>query len=185
MEGELEEARTFYLEDDDTQDLDKNGLLSESARRSLLEKNAPKRCGNLSSNWPFQSVRMDLLSVEEYIALQTLAIARNYDGIAHAQAEKPKRQIDRDALIPEQPLYVEGADGTSYGGEGQIENLGDDRTASLRQNVHLAHRFEEADLKDILAYDTAERRQKRLHSCMTESSRRPRTARKSISAEKI
>ena len=159
MEGELEEARTCYLEDDDTQDLDKNGLLSESARRSLLEKNAPKRCGNLSSNWPFQSVRMDLLSVEEYIALQTLAIARNYDGIAHAQAEKPKRQIDRDALIPEQPLYVEGADGTSYGGEGQIENLGDDRTATLRQNVHLAHRFEEADLKDILAYDTAERRQ--------------------------
>ena len=159
MEGELEEARTCYLEDDDTQDLDKNGLLSGSARRSLLEKNAPKRCGNLSSNWPFQSVQKDLLSVEEYIALQTLAIARNYDGIAHAQAEKPKRQIDRDALIPEQPLYVEGVDGTSYGGEGQIENLGDDRTASLRQNVHLAHRFEEADLKDILAYDTAERRQ--------------------------
>ena len=48
----------------------------------------------------------DLLSVEEYMALQTLSIARNYDGIAHAQAEKPKRQIDRDVLIPEQPLYV-------------------------------------------------------------------------------
>ena len=104
-------------------------------------------------------MQKDLLNVEEYIALQTLAIARNYDGIAHAQAEKPKRQIDRDALIPEQPLYVEGVDGTSYGGEGQIENLGDDRTASLRQNVHLAQRFEAADLKDILAYDTAERRQ--------------------------
>ena len=61
----------------------------------------------------------DLLSVTEYNALQTLSIARNYDGIAHAQAEKPKRQIDRDVKIPEQPLYVEGADGAYWGGEGQ------------------------------------------------------------------
>ena len=56
----------------------------------------------------------DLLNVEEYNALQTLSIARNYDGIAHAQAEKPKRQIDRGVKLPEQPLYVEGADGNSW-----------------------------------------------------------------------
>ena len=59
--------------------------------------------------------------------------------------------------IPEQPLYVEGADGTSLGGEGQIERLGDDRTVTLRQNVHLAHHFAQADLDEILAYKTAER----------------------------
>ena len=50
-------------------------------------------------------------------------------------------------LIPEQPLYVEGADGTSWGGEGKIEKLGVcDSGVTLPQNVHLAHRFEENDL---------------------------------------
>ena len=52
--------------------------------------------------------------------------------------------------IPEQPLYVEGADGNSWGGEGQIENLCDNNATTLRQNFHLAHRFEDADLTDIL-----------------------------------
>ena len=101
----------------------------------------------------------NLLSVEEYIALQTHPLLRNYDGIAHAQAEKPKRQIDRDVLIPEQPLFVEGADGTSWGGEGQIERLPADSSTSVSHNVHLAHHFEAADLEDILTYNTAERRQ--------------------------
>jgi hypothetical protein len=159
MEVKLEGARETYLEGDDAQHPDEYGGLSASARDSLLCRNAPGRCGSLTSSWPFQAKHEDLLSVEEYFALQTLSIARNYDGIAHAQAEKPKRQIDRDVLIPEQPLYVEGADGTSLGGEGQIENIGDDKTAALRQNIHLAHRFEDTDLKDILAYNTAERRQ--------------------------
>ena len=40
-----------------------------------------------------------------------------------------------------------------------MENLSADKIAPLRGNVHLAHIFGEADLKDILAYDTAERRQ--------------------------
>ena len=146
MEVKLAEASETYLE-------------GASARHSLLCRNAPGRSDSLSSSWPFQAMHEDLLSVEEYFALQTLSIARNYDGIAHAQAEKPKRQIDRDVLIPEQPLYVEGADGTSLGGEGQIENIGNDKTAALRQNVHLAHRLADDELKDILAYNTAERRQ--------------------------
>ena len=123
------------------------------------EASRRRRVGGLSTSWPFKSVHEDLLSVTEYNALQTLSIARNYDGIAHAQAEKPKRQIDRDVKIPEQPLYVEGADGTSLGGEGQIERLGDDSTAPLRRNVHLAHHFDQADLDEILAYKTAERTQ--------------------------
>ena len=61
--------------------------------------------------------------------------------------------------IPEQPLYIEGADGACWGGEGQGERLEDDKTATLRQNVHLAHHFAQADLDDILAYKTAERTQ--------------------------
>ncbi len=159
MGEELEEAREHYVEDDDAQESDEHGRLGSSARLSALEKNAPGRCGPLSSSWPFQPVHAGMLSVEEYNALQTQSIARNFDGIAHAQSEKPKRQIDRDVLIPEQPLYVEGAEGTSRGGEGQIENLGEDKAATLRQNVQLAHRFEAADLQDILDYNTAERRQ--------------------------
>ena len=88
-----------------------------------------------------------------------LGIARSYDGIAYAQATKPKRQIDKDALIPEQPLYVDGTGGNSFGGEEQLENLGDVKSATLRQNANLAHLFEETDLQEILAFNTAERRQ--------------------------
>ena len=157
MEEELEQARESYVGEEDAHELDEPGQVGASARLSLLQKVAPARRGRLSNSWPFEPARDELLSVAEYNALQTLSIARNYDGIAHAQAEKPKRQIDRDAKTTEQPLYVEGADGTSWGGEGQIERLGDDKTAALRQTVHLAHHFDRADLDDILAYKTAER----------------------------
>ena len=58
-----------------------------------------------------------MLTVQEYCALETLTIARNYDGIAQAKSEKPKRQIDRDVFTPEQPLYVVGEDGAATGGE--------------------------------------------------------------------
>ena len=149
MEAELEQAREYYLIEKDAPDLGDHEQLRANARRSLLQKDARGSRCNLTRSWPFQSIQEDLLSVEEYIALQTLSIARNYDGIARAQSEKPKRQIDRDVLIPEQPLYVENSDGTSWGGESQIENLGDVKTATLRQNLHLAHVFEKADLEDI------------------------------------
>ena len=157
MEEELEQARESYVGEEDAHELDEPGQVGASARLSLLQKVAPGRRGRLSNSWPFEPARGELLSVAEYNALQTLSIARNYDGIAHAQAEKPKRQIDRDAKTTEQPLYVEGADGTSWGGEGQIGRLGDDKTAALRPTVHLAHHFDRADLDDILAYKTAER----------------------------
>ena len=61
--------------------------------------------------------------------------------------------------IPEQPLYIEGVDGTSLGGEGQIERLGNDKAAALRQSVLLAHQFNQADLQEILVFKTAERTQ--------------------------
>ena len=108
MEEELEQARESYLEEDEAQELGEHGQLGASVRLSLLKEVAPGRLEELSNSWPFRSVHEDLLSVTEYNALQTLSIARNYDGIAHAQAEKPKRQIDRDVKIPEQPVYIEG-----------------------------------------------------------------------------
>ena len=158
MEEELEQARASYREEDDAQEIDDHGQVGASARLSLLKAAAPGRLGQLSNSWPFKAVHEDLLSLAEYNALQTLAIARNYDGIAHAEADKTRKsQMDSDVQIPEQPLYVEGADGTSLGGEGQIESFGDDRAADLRQNVRLAHRFDQADLDAILSYKTAER----------------------------
>ena len=159
MEKELEKFRDAYIEGDKTQELDEHGSPGASVRLSLLKEVAPGRLGELSRFWPFRSVQEDLLSVTEYNALQTLSIARNYDGIAHSQAEKPKRQIDRDVKIPEQPLYIEGADGAAWGGEGQGERLEDDRAGTLRRNVNLEHRFVQADLEDILTYKTAERTQ--------------------------
>ena len=91
--------------------------------------------------------------------MQTMHVARNYDGIAQAQAEKPRRQVDRDALVPEQPLYQEGSDGAKWGGEAQNEVFASDQMTTLRQNVDLAHRFNATDLNDIITYRTAERRQ--------------------------
>ena len=98
-----------------------------------------------------------MFTTAEYFALQTYGIARNYDGIAHAQSEKPKSQIDHDVSILEQPLYVDGDDAGMYEGEAQIENAPSAKTSTLRRNLHLAHHFEEADLQKILSFDTADR----------------------------
>ena len=59
----------------------------------------------------------ELLNVGEYFSLQTVSITRNYDGIAHAQTKKPKRQTDKDVCIPEQLLYVDGTEGPSSVGK--------------------------------------------------------------------
>ena len=95
MEEELERARESHLQEHEAQDLDgsSKGLScgGASIRLSLLKEAAPGRREELSNSWPFRSVHEDMLSVTEYNALQTLSIARNYDGIAHAQAEKNKK----------------------------------------------------------------------------------------------
>ena len=158
MELALLEARTAYNENGDNEGLDEYGEW-HSETHGLLHALAPNGDAADSHNWPCRDLKDDFITAKEYFALQTLSIARNYDGIARAQAEKPKRQIDRDVLIPEQPLYKEGADASTLGGEGQLEDIGGDKGATLRQNIQLAHRFEPADLKDILDFNTAERRQ--------------------------
>ena len=105
MEEELEQARASYREEDDAPEIDDHGQVGASARLSLLKAAAPGRLGQLSNSWPFKAVHEDLLSLAEYNALQTLAIARNYDGIAHAEADKTRKsQIDSDVQIPEQPM---------------------------------------------------------------------------------
>ena len=142
----------------ENEQLSDNYVLHNKAR-SLRNNIAPNYDGAPSKWWPFQAMHEELLSVGEYFALQAVSIARNYDGIAHAQAEKPKRQIDKDVCILEQPLYVDGTEGTSFGGEAHVENLGDVKSATLRQNVNLAHHFNESDLKDIFDFDTSDRKQ--------------------------
>ena len=72
-----------------------------------------------------------------------------------SQTPKPKNRNGRSI----QTLYMEGADGSAWRGEGQIEKLGDDRTAAFGQSVQLAHHFDRADLELILAFKTAERTQ--------------------------
>ena len=157
MKAELEAILECDLDEEDIANNDEHEDRNTNARLSLLKQIPPECHGNCGNSYPFQPVHEGLLNVEEYLALQTLSIARNYDGIAHAQAEKPKRQLDSDVKIPEQPLYEEGTDGTAWGGEGQIENLGDSKTAILQQTFHLAHIFEKKDLDDILSYNIAEK----------------------------
>ena len=45
------------------------------------------------------------LTVEEYVALETIKTAGNFDGISKARSSKPKREQEEDAKILEAPLY--------------------------------------------------------------------------------
>ena len=160
MEEELLEARERNCENDDEECID--GSPHNGETRRLLDDIAPGVNGLSCDSkwWPFRPMRENMLSIDEYFALQTNSIARNYDGIAQAKADKPRRKIDRDVLVPEQPLYVEGTDGAVFGGEGVCERVDASKRTTLRQNVKHAHRFDESELKDILEFNTAERRQR-------------------------
>ena len=48
------------------------------------------------------------LTVDEYVALETIKTAGNFDGISKARSSKPKREQEADAKFLEAPLYEEG-----------------------------------------------------------------------------
>ena len=88
------------------------------------------------------------ISVSEYCAMVTMRVAANFDGIAKARSEKPKRQIDQDRLVKEAPLHVEGGgdDGTA---DVQVE--GAEARARLGfgavgQSMHSGQRLSKTDL---------------------------------------
>ena len=49
-------------------------------------------------------------TVDEYYALRDTMLVKNFDGIAAASHEKPKRRVDDDAHVDEEPFFREGGD---------------------------------------------------------------------------
>ena len=102
-----------------------------------------------------------LLTIKEYIALETTKTATNFDGISRAKTTKPRREQHDDAKISEAPVYQEGGN-DSADGVGQAEGA-DLRArqgiASFGGDTRIAHRFDTATLAKILSFDTAERTQ--------------------------
>ena len=47
-------------------------------------------------------------SVDEYYARRAARLVQNFDGIAAASHEKPKRRVDDDATVMEAPAFREG-----------------------------------------------------------------------------
>ena len=99
--------------------------------------------------------RAERLTVDEYYAMRVTMLVKNFDGIAAASHEKPKRRVDDDAHVKEQPQYREGGEGLD-----QMEAADEMAKAGLARlgaTATLAHRFEPEEMKRIMAFDTRER----------------------------
>ena len=101
----------------------------------------------------------DRLTASEYYALRVTTLVRNFDGIAAASHEKPKRRIEDDAHVKEEPLFREGGDGEGPGLD-QVEAADEMAKAGLAKlgaSATIAHRFEPDQLERIMAFDTRDR----------------------------
>ena len=102
------------------------------------------------------------LTVDEYVALETIKTAGNFDGISKARSSKPKREQEADAKFLEAPLYEEGWE-ESGAGAAQVEGAelrAKQGMAKLGDNARIAHKFDADTLvKTLSFFDTAERTQ--------------------------
>ena len=100
--------------------------------------------------------------MEEYCALETVRVAANFDGIADARLEKPKREVDQDVRVPEMPVFQEGAENDDTGradvpGSDERANVG---LRKLGQSCRPAHRFATSVLHSIMRFETREKNTK-------------------------
>ena len=115
-----------------------------------------------ASDRPAMPVLHRFLTVEEYVALETIKTAGNFDGISKARSSKPKREQEADAKILEAPLYGTDSNMVEESGAGAAQVEGAELRAKqgmakLGENARIAHRFGADMLAKILAFDTAER----------------------------
>ena len=96
-------------------------------------------------------------TVREYYAADFLKLDAKFSGIAAAQSGRPKRQIDEDRHILEQPI----ASSTSKEDEGEGHAQADERVAmgmaDLSLQTHIKHRFGEETLTKIIQFQMRER----------------------------
>jgi len=99
-------------------------------------------------------------SLQEYFASEFFKIDANFSGIAAAQGGKPKRQIDEDRNILEEPVDREGDYGAETEGHAQME-AADERAqlgmADLTANLHIKHRFSDETLEKIIRFQMRQR----------------------------
>ena len=98
-------------------------------------------------------------TVDEYLAAEFLKIDRHFDGIAAAQSGRPKRQIEEDRHVVEEPAMREGG---ADDDQGDAQNAGADERAQLgladlKQNLVIRHRFDAAVLEKIVSFQMRER----------------------------
>ena len=96
-------------------------------------------------------------TVREYYAAEFFKIDANFSGIAAAQSGRPKRQIDEDRHILEQPM----ASSINQEDEGEGHAEADERVAmgvaDLSLQTHIKHRFSEEALRKIIQFQMRER----------------------------
>ena len=103
--------------------------------------------------------RDDAMTADEFFALRTCALVQNFDGIAAASHEKPKRRITEDVSLLEEPVYREGEE---CGAEAfdRIEQQDEVANAGLQKITSvtaLAHHFAPDEMRRILTFDTRDR----------------------------
>ena len=97
-------------------------------------------------------------TVDEHLAAEFLKIDLHFDGIAAAQSGRPKRQLEDDRNVVEEPLWHEG-------GTDKVAALGteaaDERAqlglADIKQNLKIQHHFDADTLKQIIDFEMRER----------------------------
>ena len=100
------------------------------------------------------------MTVQEYNAFVAVHVSANFDGIANARTEKPKRQIDADCQVAEAPVAREGG-GNDGSADVQVEGAEERARLGLGmmgQNVRIAQRLDADTLDRVLRFETKERR---------------------------
>ena len=103
--------------------------------------------------------RDDALTADEFFALRTCALVRNFDGIAAASHEKPKRRIAEDVSLQEETAYREGGEC----GDDTVDRpeQDDENARAGLQKIHsvttLAHHFGPDEMRLILTFGTRDR----------------------------
>jgi len=99
-------------------------------------------------------------TVQEYFATEFFKIDANFSGIAAAQSGKPKRQIDEDRHVLEEPVARNNDHGDDGDAQARME-ANDERAllglADLSQNTKILHRFDDATFQRIIEFRIRER----------------------------
>ena len=95
-------------------------------------------------------------TVDEHLAAEFLKLDRHFDGIAAAQTGRPKRQLEDDRNVVEEPLWREGAEDQAQGADALDERatLG---LADLKQNLVIQHHFDAETVAKIIAFQMRDR----------------------------